>query len=83
MQIYVLRAKPELLTPDVADSVGYSEWTEPRGFVVLANSEGEARLVASRQEYSGEWWLNPDLTTCELVDPGGEPRAIMADEPTG
>lgn len=83
MQIYVLRVTDQMLQPAFADSVRYSEWTMSRGFMVLANSENEARLVASQDDDSGSWWLHSGLTTCELVEAIGEPRIIMADQPTG
>jgi hypothetical protein len=83
MQIYVLRVTDQMLQPQTADTVGYGEWTQSRGLVVLANSAPEARSIAARQPYSGEWWNNHSLTTCELVAPEGEPRVLMENEPTG
>jgi hypothetical protein len=89
MKVFKLEVKDRLLSPEGADAVGFGEWTNPRGFVVLAESEEDARSIAAGAkdengyEYGGPWWTDPESTICEEVDLLGPPRVIMMNEPTG
>lgn len=73
-----------------AHDLSFFTYGSCRGFVVVANSEKEAREIAactasgkwSKPEECG-WWLSPEATSCEEVDPSGEPRALMGNWPTG
>lgn len=38
-----------------------------RGMVVVAEGEREARSIAHVNDDRAPWWLDPALTTCELV----------------
>jgi len=54
---------------------------EYAGFVVLADSETEARHLASGEGGSGqretEYWLDPVMTSCELIDVENDPAGII------
>lgn len=83
LQVYCLR----VIDQDALDrrESEYYRYTSTTGFVVLACSEQEARSLArnSDPKYPETWWLDPTATSCALIEVSGEPRIIMADEPTG
>jgi hypothetical protein len=84
MNVYVLKVSDEMLTPPGADRVDFGEWVDMRGFVVVAQSEAEARAVAAAHtDGSGPWWLDDKLTSCEQIDLSTPARVVMANEPTG
>lgn len=83
MKIYILRASDALFNPDRADDFGFSRWCDPHGFVVVAKAEGDARILASKENGGGVWWLDTSMTTCEVIEPDGDTRVIMANQPTG
>lgn len=84
-KVFLLRISEALLRPKGADQAGYSEWTMPHGFVVIASCETEARNLAAKSETpeGGPWWSKPEQSSCEEVSLDGPPRIVMADEPTG
>jgi hypothetical protein len=51
------------------------------GFVVVADTEEEARALAS--DYAGDEgsavWLDDTETSCEVLDDDGEPRVVIRD----
>lgn len=54
------------------------------GFVILASTEEEARIMAdkkgeSENDNGQSPWLNSELTTCEFVDLNSESRIILSD----
>jgi hypothetical protein len=84
MTVFALKVSDEMLTATRADRIGFHEWTDKHGFVIVAASEAEARaLAAAEPEGSGPWWTDMSLTSCEIVDDNGLARVIMANEPTG
>lgn len=71
-----------------AEMAGYRMWTMAAGFVVLANSEKEARAIAAAEGHwdpgdDAPWWSDAKLTSCEEIAIDGQPRIILKDEPTG
>lgn len=56
-------------------------YVHARGFVVIAKSVKEARLLASTQAgFEGEaFWLDPANVTCEELKDVGEPRVVIRD----
>lgn len=83
MNIYKLATTEHMQYPSKAAPEGYNQYTSMNGFVIVAASEDQARSLAAEAEDGGPWWLDRHLTTCEAVDVAGEPRIVMANEPTG
>jgi len=91
MRYFKLTVIPELLSSEdeTARHIGFSQWNDHRGFVVVADNENNARLLAARYTMSKSshasieaWWLCPEFTTCEEIDPATE-AVILANTPTG
>lgn len=64
----------------------YSPYTDCTRCVVRASSESEARQIAGELEpWSNKsiWFRYPALSTCEILNPDGNPGIILADIPTG
>jgi hypothetical protein len=58
--------------------VGRTEYDRCRGFVVIANSETEAReLVQEEVCWEVGTWSDPKLSTCEMLDGTGLPRIVL------
>lgn len=60
------------------------DWDTAYGFVVRAETEAEARLLADAARRAqgsspgeGEAWLNPDLTTCEELSTEGAAGVVI------
>lgn len=61
--------------------LGELEYDVAEGFIVLADSEKEARALASRQhgDEGPATWTSSKLSTCEEVRLSGEPRVLLRD----
>jgi len=77
--VYLLKINHETCDSEV----GYYEYVSNVGYVVLAENESEARLLASKNDPELKYWLDEKYTTCELVDLSGPSSIVMADRPTG
>lgn len=51
------------------------------GFVIRAESEGEAREIASKNhaDEGSEVWLNTERVSCEKITNEGEPGIVLCD----
>lgn len=58
-----------------------ASWDEARGFVVRAESEAGARLLASKRagDEEADTWLNAKESSCEVIAREGEPEIILRD----
>lgn len=56
-------------------------WDEARGVVVAAETEDEARLLASqkRGDEGAGAWTDMTRTTCEELIPGSASRVVLVD----
>ncbi len=84
MKLFMLKVQDNA----ASETVGYRMWTMTAGFVVLANSEKEARSIASANGHSepgddAPWWRDAKLTSCEEIAIDGPSRIILTDQPTG
>jgi hypothetical protein len=50
-------------------------------FVIRAESEAAARAVAAFKcgQEGPRWWTDPELSTCELLEPDGPEGVILID----
>ena len=72
MQLWILR-------PKIEDDPIFS-YDCQHGAVVRAASEPEARAIADKRSgYEGDAWLHAERTTCEALEPDGEPSFIIQD----
>lgn len=57
------------------------DYDETRGVLVIAESEEQARAMASKERgVEGEAaWLDPSRTTCKELVPGDAPRVVLVD----
>jgi hypothetical protein len=78
LQLWKLEATERLPAENVKDFYASIDCTS---LVILARSEREARSIALA-ESGGQWWLDPDLTTCRPVNSRGNPRVVLANWPT-
>lgn len=80
MALFILRPTSE--------GKDFLEWDFAQGFVVRANDHVEARKLA--QSSGGRetrtaifeerpFWIDPALSTCDVLDPDGECCVIMRD----
>lgn len=82
MTIYLLKKREGVETGGEFGIFGYDNY---QGFVVRAASDDDARRIASESAHGGQSeenitaWLNPELTTCEAIEPDGEGELILAD----
>lgn len=86
MTTFVLKIKD--LDKTLAKGYAINEYTCFQGFVIVALSEEGARDIASEYDdgsanRSGPWWLDPEVTTCQIVDGDGMPCVVLADTSTG
>jgi hypothetical protein len=51
----------------VLEKLGKLDYNEYTSFLVVAGSEKEARQLASKEVLSASIWLDPKLSSCELV----------------
>jgi len=68
----------------------FKHYTDTYGYVIRAEGENEARAMARLgAPYEGlgpqddGWWLDPEVTSCEVIKPEGEPEIILSDESIG
>jgi hypothetical protein len=60
-------------------------WDETRGVVVAADTESDARELASTQrgDEGSATWLDPLRTTCGELVPGSAARVVLVDFKAG
>lgn len=63
------------------ERIGHTHYDQVRSFVVRAESVEQARTLAaaSAGDEGSACWLNPQLTTCNLVDGWGKAEVILCD----
>lgn len=72
-----------------AKELRYSQYAACQGFVVRANSEEDARLIAKECEVkersapASDRWLDASVTSCIEIKLDGVQEVIMGDWPTG
>lgn len=83
MKIWCLRISVERFHIDLA-KLGYYYRDDVNGYIVIAENETEARVMCRNNGVSSpdEWWMRPDLTSCEEVA-ADTARIVLADTPTG
>lgn len=57
------------------------KYDEHRAMAVVAQSEAQARELAAKGCHTEgpDEWLNPEKSSCETVNMGGEPRVVLVD----
>ena len=91
MPVFVLRIKDEIKLENEGiypPGKSFNPYTCFHGFVIVASSEEDARQIAGgygdgSHNRSGDWWLDPEITTCQTVNGDGMPCVALADSPTG
>ena len=58
----------------------FGYYTSISEFIVRAEDEGQARVIASANEY---YFINPDCATCAELSVEGPAEIIIMNEPTG
>ena len=58
-------------------------WDETEGLVIVAETEQDARRMASEKPYRGdeppESWMDSRRSSCEELKPDGVPRVVIRD----
>lgn len=75
----MLTAKENL--PEDRSNPWYTIYDCANGFIVEAENEAQARLLASEQhgDEGAEAWLNPEYSSCDELKLTGEPSIWMRD----
>ena len=57
------------------------DWDQITAFVIRAESEAAARAVAVAMcgDEGPDWWTDPKLSTCEMLEPDGPEGVILID----